>query len=218
MISQELSNSYAGLSGLDDESCELLSLARRVELPAGTVLFRHGDHCDHFVMLVKGLVKVVTRSANGREMVLYRIHQQGTCVLTTSCLLGHQNYPAEGIAETDVVAYLLPRSAFRQAVDRSSSLRNFIFDSYAERLAGLIHLVQSVTFENIEQRLIAHLIERADSNAVVSESHQLIADELGTAREVISRKLQALAKQDLLMLGRGRVTLVDIEGLKTYFM
>ena len=113
-----------------------------------------------------------------------------------------------------MVAYLLPRSVFHQAVDRSPALRTFIFDAYAERLAGLIHLVQAVSFENIEQRLSAHLLQRADEEGVVRESHQLIADELGTAREVISRKLQLLAQKNILALGRGRVTLLDPEALQ----
>ncbi|MCO4758942.1 MAG: Crp/Fnr family transcriptional regulator [Oceanospirillaceae bacterium] len=214
MSAEVLIDRYGALAELDAEGRELLLQARRVELPADTVIFRHGDSCDHFVMLVSGRIKVMTRSTAGRELLLYRIDQLGTCVLTTSCLLGHQNYPAEGIAETDVVAYLLPRSAFQQAVDNSPALRTFIFDSYAERLAGLIHLVQAVSFENIEQRLSAHLLQRADEEGVVRESHQLIADELGTAREVISRKLQVLAKKNVLVLERGRVTLIDPDALQ----
>lgn len=214
MNEQELTGRYNALAGLDAAGRKLLAQARRVELPTGTVIFRHGDRCDHFVMLISGRIKVVTRSASGRELLLYRIDQQGTCVLTTSCLLGHQHYPAEGIAETEAVAYLLPQSAFQQAVDNSPALRTFIFDSYAERLAGLIHLVQAVSFENIEQRLAAHLLQRADEQGVVRESHQLIADELGTAREVISRKLQLLAQKSVLTLGRGRVTLINPDALK----
>lgn len=216
MNDQELTSSYPGLSGLDDAGRALLAQAHRVELPAETVIFRHGDRCDHFVMLVSGHVKVVARSPAGRELLLYRIKHQGTCVLTTSCLLGNEHYPAEGIAETDVVAYLLPRSVFQQALDQSPALRAFIFDSYAERLAGLIHLVQAVSFESVEQRIIGHLLQRADEEGVVRESHQLIADELGTAREVVSRKLQMLAQQGLLELGRGKVILLDADALKNF--
>ncbi len=218
MIQDELAQCYPTLAGLDDAGIALLRDAQRVTLPEGSVIFRHGDRCEQFVMLVSGQVKVFTRSANGRELLLYRIEQQGTCVLTTSCLLGQQAYPAEGIAETDIVAYLLPRQAFQQAVDNSPVLRRFIFDSYAQRLAGLIHLVQSVSFENIEQRLVSHLLERCDTQGVVRESHQMIADELGTAREVISRKLKVLAEQDLLTLGRGTVTLRDPQALKNHLV
>jgi len=216
MNAQELTSRYPKLSDLDEAGQALLAQAHRVELPADTVIFRHGDRCDHFVMLVSGHVKVVARSPAGRELLLYRINHQGTCVLTTSCLLGNEHYPAEGIAETDVVAYLLPRSVFQQALDRSPALRTFIFDSYAERLSGLIHLVQAVSFESVEQRLVGHLLQRADESGVVKESHQLIADELGTAREVVSRKLQQLAQQGLVELGRGKVILLDAEALKNF--
>ena len=160
MNAQELTSRYPKLSDLDEAGQALLAQAHRVELPADTVIFRHGDRCDHFVMLVSGHVKVVARSPAGRELLLYRINHQGTCVLTTSCLLGNEHYPAEGIAETDVVAYLLPRSVFQQALDRSPALRTFIFDSYAERLSGLIHLVQAVSFESVEQRLVGPPVRR----------------------------------------------------------
>lgn len=216
MNAQELTSRYPKLSGLDEAGQALLAKAHRVELPAETVIFRHGDRCDHFVMLVSGHVKVVARSPAGRELLLYRIIHQGTCVLTTSCLLGNEHYPAEGIAETDVVAYLLPRSVFQQALDRSPALRTFIFDSYAERLSGLIQLVQAVSFDSVEQRLVGHLLQRADESGVVKESHQLIADELGTAREVVSRKLQQLAQQELVELRRGKVILLDAEALRQF--
>lgn len=216
MNTQELTARYPELSGLDEAGQTLLAQAHRVELPAETVIFRHGDRCDHFVMLVSGHIKVMARSPGGRELLLYRINNLGTCVLTTSCLLGNEHYPAEGIAETDVVAYLLPRGVFQQALEQSPALRAFIFDSYAERLSGLIHLVQAVSFESVEQRLVNHLLQLADDEGVVRESHQMIADELGTAREVVSRKLQSLAQQGLLELGRGKVILTDPDALENF--
>lgn len=214
VISDELIAGYPALAKLDHGGREVLAQARRIAVPAGTVLFRHGDRCEHFVMLVSGQIKVVARAASGREMVLYRIEQQGTCVLTTSCLLGNQSYPAEGITETDSVAYLLPLSAFRRALESSPVLRDFVFDSYAQRLAGLISLVQSVSFDSVEQRIAAYLLQRVGDDGVVYDSHQFIADELGTAREVVSRKLKGMADRGLLEMARGQIKLVDRTALE----
>lgn len=213
-ISDELIANYPVLAQLDTGGRELLAQARRIEVPAGTVLFRHGDRCEYFVMLVSGQIKVVARAASGREMVLYRIEQHGTCVLTTSCLLGDQRYPAEGVTETDSVAYLLPYSAFRRALECSGVLRDFVFDSYAQRLAGLISLVQAVSFDSIEQRIAAYLLQRAGEDLILCDSHQFIADELGTAREVVSRKLKGMAQRGWLEVGRGEIRLLDPSALQ----
>lgn len=203
---------YPALRQLDTEGQALLAQARRIEAPAGTVLFRQGDPCEQFVIVVSGQVKVLGRSAAGREMVLYRIEQQGTCVLTTSCLLGHQCYPAEGIVEQDLVAYLLPLSAFEAAMQRSPVLRGFIFENYSHRLADLIGLVQAIAFERIEQRLARHLLQH-QQDGVIEVSHQQLADELGSAREVVSRQLKQFSDKGWISSRRGHIELLHAEGL-----
>lgn len=204
---------YPELTPLDAAGESILKLAHKIQAPAGAVLFRQGDSCNNFIMVTSGSVKVVARGESGREILLYRIENKGTCVLTTSCLLGNQLYPAEGIAETDITAYLLPQAAFEQALNQSPNLRQFIFSSYASPLSDVIQLVQSIAFESIESRLIEYLIAHTDKSLTIESSHQQIANELGSAREVISRHLKRLEQQGILKLERGKVHICDFDQL-----
>ena len=161
---------YPELSQLDQAGLAILKDAQLIQVPSNTVLFRQGDLCNNFIMVVSGTVKVLGRNAAGREIVLYRIEEKGTCVLTTSCLLGKQNYPAEGISETAVQAYLLPLKSFENALNNSPRLRHFIFSSYASPLSEMIELVQSIAFESIESRLIEYLLSQTNHDLKVLTS------------------------------------------------
>lgn len=202
------------LDSLDAVGLEILERARQVTLPADQIVFHQGDECSHYIMVVAGTVRVMGRGASGREIVLYRIEEQGSCVLTTSCLLGGEQYPAEGITETDVSAFMLSAADFQQALAQSEGLRRFIFDSYAERLAAMIGLVQEIAFERIDQRLAKYLIEHSGAGFVLLRSHQDIADELGTAREVVSRHLKALEQKEWLALSRNQIMFLNKDAIR----
>jgi CRP/FNR family transcriptional regulator len=110
-------HSLPALERLDAEALDLLSkAATRVELKAGTVLFRPGDACASFLIVLAGSVRVQLLSEAGREIVLYRVGPGSTCVLTTSCLIGSEGYGAEGIAETAVSAVALPKDSFDRLI------------------------------------------------------------------------------------------------------
>ncbi|MGI1671859.1 MAG: Crp/Fnr family transcriptional regulator [Neptuniibacter sp.] len=212
-MSSLLLQQYPELSPLDAAGEDILESAHKFQVPAGTVLFRQGDSCNNFIMVTSGCIKVVAQSPTGREVLLYRIENKGTCVLTTSCLLGNQHYPAEGIAETDITAYMLPKSVFETALNKSPSLRQFIFSSYVSPLSEVIELVQSIAFESVETRLVEYLIANNDSSMTISRSHQQIANELGTAREVVSRHLKRLEQKGMIQLERGSIRVCDLDQL-----
>ena len=208
-MTHSLLKHYPELEKIDAQGEALLTHAKPLNAPAGSILFRQGDRCEHFILVTSGRIKVLSRSEGGREIVLYRIENKGTCVLTTSCLLGQQSYPAEGIAETDISAYLLPLSSFEKALADSPVLRQFIFAAYSQPLSDIITLVQNVAFESIEHRLNAYLRNISDSDLTIHQSHQQIADELGTAREVVSRQLKRMEQQGVINLSRGRIQIID---------
>ncbi len=211
---QPLFDRFPVLANLDAAGQTILARAKKVHLPAEQVVFHQGDTCSHYIVVVEGTVKVLGRNAAGREIVLYRIEQQGSCVLTTSCLLAGNLYPAEGITETEVTAFLIPLLDFQQALAQSEALRRFIFDSYAERLARMITLVQEIAFERIEKRLARYLLEHVGAGFVLLRSHQEMADELGTAREVVSRQLKAFEQREWVALSRNQVLFLRKDALK----
>ncbi|MDJ0698479.1 MAG: Crp/Fnr family transcriptional regulator [Woeseiaceae bacterium] len=208
------SDTLHGLDTLDEPAREdLLASAQRVSVEKDRFVFHAGDLCSSFLVLQKGSVRVQLVSASGREVTLYRIGPGGTCILTTSCLLGHENYPAEAIAECDVDALAIPAESFQAALDRSRSFRDFVFDGFSMRLTNVIRKIEQIAFTSIDARLAAALLARTERGTEAMTHHEL-AVELGTAREVVSRHLKNLESRGWLQLGRGRIVVVDRSALE----
>ncbi|HEY5718508.1 MAG TPA: Crp/Fnr family transcriptional regulator [Motiliproteus sp.] len=208
---------FPALAALKDEAAlAIMAQAQPVAVPAGQVIFRPGDPCQNYLMVVEGKVKVTGRSPSGREIVLYRIEGCGTCVLTTSCLLSRERYPAEGVSETPVLAFALPQPLFQQALAISVELRDFIFNAYGKRLSAMISLVQEVAFERIDLRLARFLVNQTSKRIELQATHQELATELGSAREVISRQLKEFEHRGWIQLGRGSIRVDDIDSLRRF--
>ena len=211
----ELFSRCPSLSRITDAAGQaILSRSAIVDMPAGSNVFRQGDHCPHYLLVLEGSVRVFARAENGREIVLYHIHAGGSCVLTTSCLMGGGSYPAEGITETDVRALAISTEDFNRGLAESSTLRSFIFESYGERMRDLILLVEEVAFSRIDVRLARHLLALAHHSNVIDVTHQSLALELGTAREVVSRQLKEFERRGWINLRRGQVTLLKQSSMK----
>lgn len=193
---------------------QLLADAQVVNLDKGHFVFHMGDLCKAFLILLEGDVRVQLISPGGREVTLYRIGPGGSCILTTSCLLSHENYPAEAIAESGVRALAISTSSFQAALENSSWFRKFVFDGFSSRLTSVIQKIEDLAFTSIDARLATVLLD-LDSKGIEGVTHQRIAAELGTAREVVSRHLKRFEADGLVRLGRGRVTVTDRDQLRT---
>lgn len=185
-----------------------------ISLPANTIAFRQGDSCSNYLLVIEGSIKVLARGESGREIVLYRVQRGGSCVLTTSCLLSRSHYPAEGITETPVRALAIPADTFHRGLAESEKFRQFVFDAYAQRLADIIALVEEISFGQINRRLARYLLQHVSDN-VVGITHQALATELGSAREVISRQLKDFEQRGLIEQQRGQIRLRNPEGLQS---
>jgi CRP/FNR family transcriptional regulator, anaerobic regulatory protein len=216
-IIEEWLQQFPELGAIEDPVWqEVLDSARPVEVPAGTTVFRDGDGCQNYMFVMEGSVKVQKISENGREIVLYRVNAGEACILTTSCLLSHQRYPAEGITETDLRAISIPVTMFDRGIAGSQGFRAFVFSSYGRRIADLIMLVEDVAFGRMDIRLGQYLVDAADDDGQVSRTHQEMAAELGTAREVVSRQLKEFERRNWLKLGRGSIQIADLAALKRH--
>jgi CRP/FNR family transcriptional regulator len=204
-----------GLAAIDAAgACSFLDQAREVSLPAKTTVFHQGDSCSYYLLVLEGRVKVLTRAQNGREIVLYRLGAGDSCVLTTSCLFGNTRYPAEGITETTVSALTIPAAVFQRALQDSAAFREFVFQSFSVHLASVISLVEEVAFGRLDSRVARLLLDHCDADLLVRTTHQALATELGSAREVISRLLKELEVQGRLELQRGSIRILDRAALQ----
>lgn len=203
-------DAFPALTAIDDPAWrQVVAQARLVTVDAGTVLFRDGDSCAGYVLVLDGSVRVQKMDANGREIVLYRVEPQQTCMLTTSCLLGGTAYPAEGVAEARTQLAMLPAAAFDRAIGESAAFRRFVLSAISQRIADLMLLIEDVAFGRMDMRLARLLLRRADAGGMLAATHQGLAVELGTAREVVSRLLKDFESRGLVHLGRGEMTLLD---------
>lgn len=205
---------FSALAGIDPEARDALERAARVAtVPAGETVFAPGEAPDDLLILLDGVLRVQQLSEGGREVVLYRVRAGETCVLTTACLLSSDDYAAEGLAETDLVVAVVPREAFDGLMAGSAAFRRFVLETYARRLADLFLVIEQIAFRRIDVRLARRLLDRRDAQGAVRATHQDLAVELGTAREVVSRQLQEFRRRGWVRLSRGHVAVADPSSL-----
>lgn len=169
---------------------------------------------DSLFFLFEGTIRVSQTSENGRDIVLYRVDAGESCVLTTACMLAEEAYNAEGVAETDLTAVVLPRHSFDALVAEEPAFRKFVFAAYSRRLIDLLRVVDDVAFGRIDVRLADRLLTLAGGNKEIAATHAQIASELGTAREVISRVLHDFQKRDFIAQSRGRIAVTNKPALR----
>lgn len=184
--------------------------ATAVTVPAGTMIFDERQPCQGFPFILGGAIRVAKVSPGGRELPLYRVMPGETCIITSSCLLGNVPYNARGVTENESVLVLLPQGMFAELL-ALEPFRSFIFNLFAERMADLMQLIEEVAFRKLDQRLAALLLGKG---RVVHATHQQLADELGSVREMVSRLLKGFSEQGLVALGREQIEILDAAGLR----
>ena len=184
-----------------------------IRAPAGRHLFAEGIPCTHYPFLLEGSIRASKSSPEGHEILLYRLNPGESCVMTVVALLGDGFYPATGTAETKLLLYGIPQRLFLEMVLESPAFRIFVFDFLSRRLAHLMTLVDDVAFRRVDQRLASRLIR---GRQPVVSTHQMLADDLGTSREVVSRILEAFQRSGMVRLGRRQIEIVDRDALERF--
>ena len=209
---EKLLKMYPALSDLNIE--QLASLLRPeslLQLPENTELFAEHQPCRGFPLVLEGSIRVIKQSANGRELMLYRVKPGGSCIISSSCLLGKTQYNARGITETAIKLLVLPLPLFSTLITENTAFRDFVFHLFSERISNLMELVEEVAFTRLDQRLAKQLISRSDN--VLNITHQQLANELGSVREIVSRLLKGFAAQGLVDLSREQIQILNREKL-----
>ena len=204
-----------GLRGMDSPAKALLKAsATRVVLPQGATVFRPGDAATQFPLVVSGSIRVEKITTTGREIVLYRVTEHETCILSIAGLLTGEEYAAEAVAETDVVAYVLKRQVFQKMMDQSAYFRAFVFSGYSQRIATLMARIEDIVCTRIDVRLAERLLAISKTQEHIETTQHALAADLGTAREVVGRALRNFERAGWVTLSRGAVDIVDAAALK----
>lgn len=185
----------------------LLEFAERQHFPAGMHLYWEGDSCSGIAFLLTGTIRVYRCSEAGREITLYEIGPGETCILNISCILGEKTYPANAVTLTDGEFVLIPADSFRRMLNLHETLRSMVFSLLSERLGDIMELVNEVAFRRMDERLMEFLVEKSGNGQLLS-THQKIASDLGTSREVVSRILKEFERQGRVALSRNEIKLL----------
>jgi CRP/FNR family transcriptional regulator len=183
---------------------------RRVTLDPGQFFFHNGELVDVFAVLEAGNLRVFSAGANGREITLYGVEPGECCLVNVLCLVSGVPSPATAVAEEAVTAVLFQRRQFLDWLDTRSDMRAFVFGIMAERVGSMMSLVEEVAFQRLDCRLAGFLCQRTTAaKDTLTITHDAIANELGTAREVVSRLLKSFERRRALDLARGTITVRD---------
>ncbi len=199
---------------------KLFNAATFVRLPKGYVIASENDRCAHLALVLSGQARIYKVAASGREITLYRINSGDSCVFTASCIMSDAHFPAIAEADSNIEAVIIPADLVRSWISEYQVWCTFIFGLISKRLANVITLLEEVAFERLDIRIAAYLVHLATAqghiNIALKITHQEIAAELGTSREVVSRTLKTLDAKKLLSVGRKEIFITDVEALYRY--
>ncbi|QXX75032.1 Transcriptional regulator SdrP [Methylovirgula sp. HY1] len=198
------------------EADQFAKLAKVVQFPVleiGQVAYQQDWECPNYIMCVEGRTRVYKTSGAGREVLIYKVEGGGTCVLTTQCLLSNSNFPAESVAETRTELAILPKSHFHKFMAEIPAFRDYVIADYTRLLGMMFSLIDTVAFATTEQRLARRLLAEAAERRVVDKTHQQLASDIGTVREIVSRHLGDWERKGWVISNRGQIQIVDKSAL-----
>ena len=184
----------------------IMQVSNTMVCAAKTRLYFEGDSCSHIAFILQGEIRVFKTSESGREITLYEIGPGETCILNASCILSGLSYPANAITISDCELLMVPAQTLRSLIEKHEVMRNFVFTLLSSRLTEVMTLVEEVAFGKMDERLMEYIIEKSQDDHLET-THQTIADNLGTSREVVSRLLKDFENRGKLSLSRNLIKL-----------
>ena len=215
-MSQKLSSTikfFENASSEIDTDFENNAVVKKI--PKGQFIAMEGEDCNYLPIVKSGIVRVYKLSPNGNEITLYRIKPGESCILTISCLLTNKKFPAVAFTESDTEVLLVDSKNVRNWISKYELWRKFIFNYMSNIIFKVLTLLENSAFNRTESRVIDFIFQKsAEHGNLIKFTHQQIASEIGTSREVVSRILKDLEDQNLLKLFRGSIQILHLEALK----
>ncbi|MET0027427.1 MAG: Crp/Fnr family transcriptional regulator [Candidatus Thiodiazotropha sp.] len=181
-----------------------------INLPAAQPICQQGSQCSHLALVLSGQARVYKIGDNGREITLYRIGPGESCILTASCIVNGQPFPAFAVSEEPIEAVLINPADVVRWSDETPAWRKYLFSLVSSRLSEVIGIVEEIAFRRVDTRLASFLVQNAEpARERIEQTHQAIASDLGTSREVVSRVLKDLEQRRLIQIQRGAIQILD---------
>jgi CRP/FNR family transcriptional regulator len=192
---------------------ELLEAAVPEGVPEGRLMMEAGYSCSNVVFVGQGKLRVYITGESGRELTLYYVRPGESCPVNLGAAVSGVAAYASAAADQDVRAVAISSAGFRKICQSNDALADYVFTATVLRFGDIISLIRGITTKSVDHRLAEYLLRKfdisADNPPVVETTHQNIALEIGTAREVVSRRLQELERTGAVKLRRGKIELQD---------
>ncbi|WP_210543015.1 Crp/Fnr family transcriptional regulator [Rhodoferax sp. PAMC 29310] len=205
-----LTSLYPALALVQPSLSDLGAAVAPMQVPAGTELFGENTPCQGFPLVLAGEIKVSRSSGDGRSLELYRVGPGELCLVSSACLFRTQPLSAHGVTTKASTLIVIPSAAFNRWLDEPA-FRNEVLGLFAERMADLTSLIDAVAFHKLDRRLAAALLGHGHHLAV---THQTLADELGTVREIVTRLLRRFEREGWVALGREQIEITNGAALR----
>jgi CRP/FNR family transcriptional regulator, anaerobic regulatory protein len=216
---RDLESSYPLLANITEpEWLSTINHAKSMVVGSKTILFSGSAPCNNFMLILKGTIRIYQTAQDGREMTLYRVEAGDLCILSLNSMLQNRSFSAIAETESDVSALVLSADDFRHAMNISEIFRNYVLSTMTDRLCEAMYLIQDTAFNHLNMRLacmLGSLFERSQGS-ILKITHQELAHELGTTREVVSRILKEFERQNCVNLSRGKIELASATGLEWF--
>lgn len=191
----------------DDLNVEILEQGKMVFFPEGELMMDIGQKVEHIPLIVEGNVKVFREDGDDNEIFLYYLQPGEACAITMICSAREGYSKIKAISMEDTRAIVLPISKLDEWMPKYKSWYYFVMDSYQDRFEELLKVVDGIAFKNMDERLLVYLKKsiKANGSNTIQATHQQIAQELNSSREVIGRLLKKLEQKRLVKLGRNHI-------------
>lgn len=189
---------------------EIEQVATVKEFNEGDVIIDFGDKILKMPLLLSGAIKILREDFDEGELLLYFIEKGDTCSMSMTCCIGETKSEIKAVAETNGKVVMIPVMYMELWLGKYKSWRNYVFNSYNNRLKEMLNAIDSLAFMNMDERLLNYLLEKSKINGSreINTTHQDIAYDLNTSRVVISRLLKALEKEGKIKLHRAHIEIV----------
>ena len=200
----------------DRQREELLTVSRLLSFRAGELIYTPARECLGMIFVVQGVIRTYLTSETGKKATIFRLREQEVCVLSMSCVMSAITFDVEVEADTDCQLFVIPAAAFSRVSEENMHVENFSYRVVTERFSSIVEALQQMMFMSLEQRVITFLL---DESAAVGEdllhiTQEQLAENIGSAREAVTRVLKQLKDKQLIQVGRGKIEIVRRSFLK----
>ena len=193
---------------------ELFEHGSLIQIAAHQFICMEGSTCTGIPLVLEGSARIYKLSESGREITLYRVEPGDSCVLTASCIMSGVEFPAFAATETQLEAIVIPPQVLQRWVTQHTVWSEYLWGLLSSRLAEVISLVEEVAFQRVDKRTAEYLLHLASNDGKIAKTHQDIAADLGSSREVISRILKEFEHRGLISLSRGEIHIENLIALQ----